>query len=59
MSKRCLSCAAKKKTKIDWPLPGELVQMVKESSYLAVGKRLGVSDNAVRKHIKTRLGRLP
>jgi predicted ArsR family transcriptional regulator len=27
-------------------------KMVEETSYLAVGKKLGVSDNAVRKHIK-------
>ena len=30
----------------------KMSKMVEETSYLAVGKKLGVSDNAVRKHIK-------
>jgi biotin operon repressor len=29
--------------------------MVNNSSYVEVGKKLGVSDNAVRKRIKTRI----
>lgn len=49
----CKSCSGKlrEKTKIDWPPVIELFQMVKESSYTEVGKRLGVSDNAVRRRL--------
>lgn len=42
------------KTKIDWPTDEELLQMVNETSFLATGKSLGVSDNAVRKRLKNR-----
>lgn len=38
-------------TKIIWPPITELIQRVKDKSYLAVGRELGVSDNAIRKHI--------
>ena len=38
----------------NWPPLEELVLMVQASSYCAVGRELGVSDNAVRKHIRTR-----
>lgn len=47
----CKGCVPKE-NKIDWPPVEELVQMVQESSYSAVGRKLGVSDNAVRKAIK-------
>lgn len=59
----CLSCAAKRreknktangfvrKTKIQWPEKAVLQKMVDESSYVAVGRLLGVSDNAVRKRL--------
>lgn len=53
-AQQCKSCYGKQreKTKIKWPEINELVQMVKNHGYVAVGKKLGVSDNAVRKHIK-------
>jgi len=38
--------------KIDWPPMEELMLMLKKSNYVQVGLSLGVSDNAVRKHIK-------
>lgn len=41
-------------TKTEWPSVDKLIPMIKESSYLAVGTKLGVSDNAVRKHLRTR-----
>ena len=50
----CRSCNNKnnpRKTKIEWPSREELIEMLKNSSYTHVGKTLGVSDNAVRKHI--------
>lgn len=54
-SKQCRECSNRSRartTKIDWPPLEELEAMVKESSYLAVGRKLGVSDNAIRKAIK-------
>lgn len=50
---RCKSCVGKSQPpKIDWPPVDEVTQMVAESNYSAVGRKLGVSDNAVRKYIK-------
>lgn len=51
-STRCKSCAQKLKVKINWPPIIKLIKMVEESNYSAVGRLLGVSDNAVRKRIK-------
>jgi hypothetical protein len=49
----CKSCQAKKQpTKIDWPDTEALIQMVKDTSFEAVGRKLGVSGNAVRKRLK-------
>ena len=58
-STRCKSCDGKLRlltasTKIQWPPIDELRQMVRNSSFRQVGKLLGVSDNAVRKHIRKR-----
>lgn len=50
---RCKSCAGKQKpNKISWPGTQELITMLSNSSYLAVAKKLGVSDNAIRKRIR-------
>lgn len=53
-STRCKSCSGKliNPTKIDWPPIEELLEMLKNSNYTQVAKALGVSDNAIRKHIK-------
>lgn len=55
-SSRCKKCAGLsrvgKKTKIDWPSLETLLKRVETTSYLQVGKQLGVSDNAVRKRIR-------
>lgn len=48
---RCKSCASKHRRKIDWPNKVELHDMVEQLGYCGVGRRLGVSDNAVRKHM--------
>lgn len=56
---KCRDCdaalrLANPRTVIEW---GEIVEIIEElraSSYLAVSKRLGVSDNAVRKHVAKR-----
>lgn len=57
--KHCsISCATKnqnsnfRKSKIDWPSNEELLKMLKESNYVQVGKKLGVSDNAIRKRLR-------
>jgi hypothetical protein len=55
-SKRCRSCQNKQRyqsPKINWPSLPDLLKMIEETSYLQCGKLLGVSDNAIRKHIKT------
>jgi hypothetical protein len=59
-SLRCRQCHAihmysSRKTKLAWPPLDELLRLVKETSYLAAGRKLGVTDNAVRKHIATEL----
>lgn len=48
---RCKSCI-KRPTKIIWLPTEKLIELVKQSSFLAVARKLGVSDNAVRKRIK-------
>lgn len=57
---RCKSCSNKKfsykkhqcQFKIDWPDLSVLLQMVKQTNYEEVARQLGVSSNAIRKHIK-------
>lgn len=50
----CKSCAIRSRgTKIVWPPKQELLGMLAASNYLAVSKQLGVSDNAIRKHLRT------
>ena len=48
---RCSSCWVRK-TKIEWPSREEVLQMIEDSNFFQVGKKLGVSDNAVRKFLK-------
>lgn len=38
----------------NWPPVDVLVEMVKSTSFLSVGRTLGVSDNAIRKRLKVR-----
>lgn len=57
---KCVKCeyASRKgrpgRARIDWPSNEELQRMVSQSNFLAVGRTLGVSDNAVRKRLKVR-----
>lgn len=51
---RCVKCHNKKQEKIDWPKDEDLLDMLKDSSYLAVSRKLGVSDNAIRKRLRNR-----
>lgn len=52
-STRCKSCATKYQDgKITWPPAQELIDKIMHgNSYLRLGRELGVSDSAVRKHI--------
>jgi len=57
--KHCsISCAATnqhskfRKAKIDWPPDEQLLSMLEKSNYTALGRKLGVSDNAIRKRLK-------
>lgn len=50
---KCGKCASKgRPTKIEWPPLEDLRRMVEETSYVAAGRVLGVSDNAIRKHLR-------
>jgi predicted nucleic acid-binding Zn ribbon protein len=56
----CRKCAIAKarqasmalRKRINWPAASELIRMVQATSYVEVGRILGVSDNAVRKRIR-------
>lgn len=50
-TKRCMACV-KYITKISWPDKDSLSDLIKIHSMVAIGKMLGVSDNAVRKRAK-------
>lgn len=52
-SKTCRRCMGKRSHKIIWPSKKHVTTMVCESNYSAVARELGVSDNAVRKYIKS------
>jgi len=55
---RCVSCHAIHQQSIGWPPAEELEKEVIETSYMRVAKRLGVSDNAIRKYLNRQLGRV-
>lgn len=48
----CFSCHSKAQRKIERPSKEQLLKEIQESSYVAVGKKYGVSDNAIRKWLK-------
>ena len=52
-SKKCEKCSHSDDRKVkDRPSRSKLLKEVKESNYCAVGRKYGVSDNAIRKWIK-------
>jgi hypothetical protein len=55
-AQKCRRCAAlecgARRAKIDWPPTEELIRMVEATSYVEVGRMLGVSNIAVAKRIK-------
>jgi len=46
-------CAAKDKRKVDRPSKEQLIQEIESFSWVALGKKYGVSDNAVKKWAKS------
>ena len=53
----CITCSNKNKnqdTKIIWPSTEEILKEVKDTSYRELSRKLGVSDNAIRKHLRSR-----
>lgn len=48
----CRDCNAEEREVIKWPPISNLLEMIKNSNYSEVGRKLGVSDNAIRKRIK-------
>jgi hypothetical protein len=51
-AKRCSPCHSATKNKIEWPSDETLKELVDEFSLLSLGKKLGVSDNAIKKRCK-------
>lgn len=55
-SRLCVACTRARgnpsRMKVDWPDLNELEEMVERDGYSAVGRSLGVSDNAVRKALR-------
>jgi hypothetical protein len=54
-STRCVSCDEAIRGNITYPDTETLLTMIEEDGYVQVGKALGVSDGAVRKHLKKSL----
>lgn len=50
-SSYCMGCRPSQPTKIKWPPTNQLIQRTRESGFSQVARELGVSDNAIRKHI--------
>jgi hypothetical protein len=49
----CSTCHSKSQRKVERPTKEQLFKEVQQSSYVAVGKKYGVSDNAIRKWLRT------
>lgn len=52
---RCLKCHSKSNEKIEWPSNEDLIKLVKETNYVQVAKKLGVSDNSIRKRLRRKI----
>lgn len=51
--KMCVKCSKLKQRKIERPSYEQLIKEISETSYSAVGRKYGVSDNAIRKWKKS------
>ncbi|MBC9704515.1 MAG: transposase family protein [Enterococcus sp.] len=49
---QCSTCAHDKQKRIEWPAAEFLISRLKDTSFVAVARDLGVSDNAVRKYLR-------
>ncbi len=53
---RCIPCSNKRARirhlKIDWPSVSYIKNRIESTSYEALARELGVSSNAIRKHLK-------
>ena len=58
-SKRCFACYSLYQRKVSRPSLEELKQDLNNSTYVAVGKKYGVSDSTIRKWIKAQEVHLP
>lgn len=56
---RIVQCFKKSLVVTDWPDPEIVLFRIVHSSFVEVGKQLGVSDNAVRKRLRNHLGWCP
>ena len=52
-AKRCAPCQARRNRKVERPSLEVLMNELKTTSYVSVGKKYGVSDNAIRKWIRS------
>ena len=52
-SKRCKSCVRLKSRKVERPSREELKELIRKQSFLSIGKKYNVSDNAIRKWCKS------
>ena len=50
---KCIECQHIKRRTKDRPSVDELINSIKQSSYLSVSNKYGVSDNAIRKWVKS------
>lgn len=48
----CKSCESKTRRKVERPTKDQLIEELKTNSYVSLGKKYGVSDNAIRKWLK-------
>jgi len=48
----CRICSGMKRFIVDWPPLDELIFLLENNNYVQVGKMLGCTDNAIRKHIR-------
>ena len=55
-SKLCIRCSNKKRNKVkNRPSKKVLLKEIEETNYCAIGRKYGVSDNAIRKWLKSSL----
>ncbi len=52
-SVRCLPCSRKNSLKIQWPSYDDILAEVSVIGFEALGRKLGVSGNAIRKRLRT------